>query len=247
MTPDRDDAHPEEADATREAPDNQTKQAKRTWRAPAQRLEEIEIEIARVRAREEKRLIAAADKAGFFRHRFDAAATLDMFTVAIGALTPRKRSALAKLEQDAARQRSRLARAARADDARRKALLGGFLVAQCRHKPEFHAAIATDIRAFLKGHPNETVATRNLALLEAFLADPANSGTGPDHADQENPAPKSEHNDRAHRLILLGAWVLDRQTTRAELALLISEELEGFLDQDTQAERHKQLLGNLLP
>ena len=30
--------------------------------------------------------------------------------------------------------------------ARRKALLGGFVVAQCRHKPEVHAAMVPDIR-----------------------------------------------------------------------------------------------------
>ena len=219
---------------------------KRTWRDPAQRLEEIEAELARVRTREEKRLIAAADKAGFFGHRFDAAGTLAMFTAAIDALNPRKRSALAKLEQDAARQRNRLAKAARADDARRKALLGGFLVAQCRHKPEIHAAITADIRAFLKDHPTETVATRNLALLEGFLTDPARSGTGPDQADQETSVAQAEHRDRAHRLILLGAWVLERHSTRADLALLIAEELDRFLDQGQHADRHRTLLADVL-
>jgi len=239
MTDDTDEPRPED-DANKTG-------KKRTWRDPAERLEGIEAELARVRAREEKRLIAAADKAGFFGHRFDAAATRAMFTAAIDALNPRKRSALAKLEQDAARQRSRLSRAARADDARRKALLGGFLVAQCRHKPEVHAAITADIRAFLKDHPSETVATRNLALLEGFLSDPARSGTGPDHADQETSARQSGHRDRAHRLILLGAWVLERQATRADLALLISEELGRFLDQDQHADRHRALLADVLP
>ena len=215
---------------------------------PSRRLTEIEAEIARVRAREEKRLIQAAKKAGYFRHRFDANGTLAMFRAAIDALDPCLHSTLAKLEKDAAKQRSRISKAARSDDARRKALLGSFLVAQCRHKPEFHGAIAADIRAFLKNHPNTTVAERNLALLAGFLADPAAHGTGPNiepdiGPDQDNNA----HRDRAHRLILLGAWVLERHRTRADLCLIIAEELERFLDQGAQPDRDKDLLRDVLP
>ena len=216
-------------------------------RDPEEKLEEIRTEIARVRAREEKRLIQAADKAGYFQHRFDASGTLAMFRAAIDALDPRKRSTLAKLEKDAAHLRNRMARATRSDDARRKALLGSFLVAQCRHKPEFHGAIASDIRAFLKDHPNKTVADRNTRLLEGFLADPAAHGTGPDQDDEDQSATQGAHRDRAHRLILLGAWVLERHTTRADLNLIVAEELERFLDQGAQPDRNKDLLREVLP
>ena len=214
-------------------------------RDPEEKLEEIRTEIARVRTREEKRLIAAAEKAGYFRHRFDAAQARSMFKTAIDALEPRKPSTLAKLESDAAHLRSRMARATRADDARRKALLGGFLVAQCRHKPELHAAIAPDLRAFLANHHNPQVATRNLALLEGFLADPASGGVGTTDAENSEAA-QTDHRDRAHRLILLGAWVLEQHETRADIALLVATELEGFLDQEKHADRHKELLGDIL-
>ena len=220
---------------------------KYTKRDPGEKLAEIETGIARVRAREEKRLIQAAEKAGFFRHRFSTGQTLTMFQAAIAALVPRKPSTLAKLETDAARLRQRMSKAARADDARRKALLGSFLVAQCRHKPELHATIAADLRAFLKDHADKTIADRNTRLLEGFLADPASGGvsTG-DAGTQGRDAAEGEHRDRAHRLILLGAWVLEQRNSRADLALLITEELGRFLDQEKHAARHKALLADVL-
>ena len=229
-------------------------------RNPAARLEALEAEMVRVRAREEKRLIQAADKAGYFRHRFDASGTLAMFRTAIDALEPRKHSTLAKLEKDIAKQRSRVSKAIRSSDARRKALLGSFLVAQCRHKPELHGAIAADIRAFLKDHPKAQVAERNLALLAGFLANPAALETGPDTGtstgtrtgpyqtnDQDDDTHSAAQGARAHRLILLGAWVLERHRSRADLCLIVTEELERFLDQGAQPDRDKDLLRDVLP
>ena len=144
-------------------------------------------------------------------------------------------------------RKARAAEIKRKDDARRKVLLGGFLVAQCRHKPEFHAAIAADIHAFLKNHPNETVAVRNLRFLEGFLTDPATHGTSPDQGDENNPAMQGDRRDRAHRLILPGALVLERHATRADLARLIAEEFGPFLDQGKHAERNKLLIRDVLP
>ena len=236
MAVDSEDALPE--DGKTEA----ATKAARTWRDPGERLEEVETEIARVREREEKRLIQAADKAGYFGVRLGKDQIIDMFHGAIKTLKP-KRSALAALES----RKARVAGDKRKNDARRKALLGGFLVAQCRHKPELHAAITADIRAFLKDHPSETVADRNMTLLEGFLADPAAHGTGPGQDSEETLAAQGDHRDRAHRLILLGAWVLERHATRADLALLIAEELERFLNHSPQADRNKDLLRDVLP
>ena len=211
-------------------------------RAPEEKLAEIEAEMTRVRAREERKLITAADKAGYFGVRLSKDQLSDMFRDTIETLKP-KPSTLAALEN----RKARVAGNKRKDDGRRKALLGSFLVAQCRHKPEFHAAIVADLRAFLKDHPSETVADRNLRLLEGFLADPAVHGTGPDTIDGNQTATQSQHRDRAHRLILLGAWVLEQRDTRTDLAQLIAEELEGFLEQGAHPDRHKDLLSGVLP
>ena len=248
MTDDTDETRKAETDAPQEATGKDASRTKRTWRDPAERLEEIKAELARVRAREQKSLIQIADKMGYFRYRFSKEQAQAMFTAAINGLEPRKLSTLAKREQQVSRLQTRIAKAARVDDARRKALLGGFVVAQCRHKPEFHAAIVDDIRAFLAEHLAPKVAASNLTLLEGFLGDPASTaGNADPNEGQKRGAIKSEHRDRAHRLILLGAWVLARQSTRADLALLISEELGRFLDQGQHADRHRKLLQDVLP
>ena len=216
-------------------------------RDPEEKLHELDTEIKRVRTRDEKRLITLAQKAGYFEYRLGADATLAMFEAAIAALDPGKPSTLAKLESDAARLRTRIRKAARADDARRKVLLGGFLVAQCRHRSELHTAIAPDIRTFLAQHRDPDVAARNLALLKDFLADPASTSTQVDDTDSpDQNAAREEHKDRARRLILLGAWVLERRKTRVDITHLIESQLERFLEQDTHADRHKDLLADVL-
>ena len=153
-----------------------------------------------------------------------------------------KRSTLAKMKD----RKAQSAEKKRKDDARRKVLLGGFIVAQCRHKREFHAAIAADIRAFLKGHTSKSVAARNIQLLEGFLANPAAHGAGPGQNDENSPAMQRHHRERVHRLIILGAWVIERHKTRADLAQLIADELEPFLDQGKDAEHHKLLIRDML-
>ena len=142
-------------------------------RGPKETPGEIKADMTRVRIREERRLITD-DNAGYFDIRLSKDQFVGMFRSTIETLKP-KRSTLATLGD----RKARFAEKKRKDNARRKALFGGFLVAQCRYTPEFHAAIAADIRAFLKNHPSETVAARNIQLLEGFLADPTVHGTGP--------------------------------------------------------------------
>ena len=199
-------------------------------------LDALDDEIARVRAREERRLVERARRAGYFRVRirndeFDA-----MFRDAFMS-EPRPRSALDRLE---ARRRARHA-GKRARDARRKALLGGFIVAQCRHRPGVHARLAPDIREWLETHRSGSVAERNVAALSGFLADPGHGGVAAPPAE-----PRRARRERTHRLILLGAWVLARREGLGELRDLVAAELEGFLEQGRHPERHRALLGDVL-
>ena len=215
---------------------------KRKAHDPEEKLAETEVEITRVRAREERKLITAAEKAGYFDVRLSKDQLSEMFRGTIEDLQP-KPSTLSALEN----RKNRLTRLKRKDDGRRKALLGSFLVAQCRHKPDLHAAITDDLRTFLQDHPSDAVAERNIRLLESFLADPAAHGTGSGPNGDEHPTTGDDHRDRAHRLILLGAWVLERRATRADLAVLVTEELERFIDQGAHPDRHKDLLRDVLP
>ena len=108
------------------------------------------------------------------------------------------------------------------------------------------SAIVEDIRTFLKENRSETVAVRNIQLLEAFLTDPACHGTNPDQNDENSAAVQEHRRVRVHRLILLGAWVMEHCNTRADLTKLITDELDAFLDQGKHAEHHKHLIKDVL-
>ena len=209
---------------------------RRAKRDPVERVAAIEAELARVRAREERRLIRAADKAGFFNLSFSRAETEAMFRHAIKANAAPRRSMLARLRVKLVQARSRASKAARADDARRKALLGEFLVARCRQKPEVHTEHVPDIRGFLESHENAEVAARNVALCKAFLDNP--------NAPESGDMPVSEtYRRRSHRLILLGAYVMTRhEDENAAIRRLLAEDLPGFVRKSRYPERHRQLL-----
>ena len=228
------------------APEQATPKRRRKRRRidPADRLAEIGSEMVRVRAREEKRLIAVARKAGLFDVRLTSSELREMINATIADLRPAL-STLAKLEG----RKARAANAKRRDDGRRKAFLGGFLVAQCRHKPGMHKKIAPDIRAFLEDHPQRHVAERNLALLADFLADPARTSVAAGRRDRETQRSLSpaDHRVRAHRQILLGTWLLARRDTDPEIARLIADDLAGFLCGDGNVARNRELLADLLP
>ncbi len=199
-------------------------------------LDALDDEIARVRKREERRLIRLARKAGLFHVRMLNHELDDLFREPLLA-EARRPSALARLET----RRDAHYAGRRAKDARRKALLGGFVVAQCRHKPHFHAAMVPDIREWLLSHRSEKVGARNVEALSGFLADPA-------HKELSAPPTNSKkaRRDRTHRLILLGAWVLARRKHLTELGELVAAELAGFLEQGQRVDRHKALLKDVL-
>ena len=129
----------------------------------------------------------------------------------------------------------------RARDARRKALLGGFLAAQCRHKPKVHAAMDPDIKEWLLSHRSEKVGAKNVEALSGFFADAAHKGLSAPAANS-----RKARRERTHRLILLGAWVLARRKRVKELGDLVGAELARFLDQGNRADRHKALLKDVL-
>ena len=160
------------------------------------------------------------------------------------ALAPASRNSTASRPSTLARLESRRDAhyaGRRARDARRKALLGGFMVAQCRHKPEVHARMVPEIRSWLGSHRSPTVGARNIEALEGFFGDPAHQGlTAPPTSSNK------ARRERTHRLILLGAWVLARRESVKELGDLVATELARFLEQGQRADRHKALLKDVL-
>lgn len=202
----------------------------------------IEAEIERVKARDERRLIRAAEKEGFFAVQSSQAQMREMFRAELDGRLSQKDSGLLKLQ----RRKSKTARDLRAKDAQRKAILGAFIVAQCRHKPELHASIQEDVRNFLWRHPDKGIAAGNIALLSPFFDDARHTDT----SDLQPTAPgtkEPEHRRklRTRRLILLGAWVLD-QCMVEPLRQLVAAELDTFLQQDAKDDRKRALLSDVL-
>jgi len=195
---------------------------------------DIEGEIARVRAREEKRLLTLADKAGLFDWRIPSQDLRTLFDAA-RAVKPRKPSQLFKLRK----RLNRLAKARRSDATKRKIILGGFVVAQCRHKPDLHTRLAADITAYFD-------ASKNRDPLAGFLADPHHTSVSDTSKQSEAEAtPGDTHRARTHRQILLGTWLLARYRDLPVLTDLIATELDGFLAEETHPERRRALLADL--
>ncbi len=199
-------------------------------------LQALDAEIARVREREERLALWRMDRAGYFGFRVTNGEFAEAFAKAFLAET-RRPSTLARLEG------RRVAHYAgqRARDARRKALLGGFVVAQCRHKPEIHAAMVPDIKEWMMTHRNTAVGAKNVETLSGFFADAADKGlSGPPTNS------KKARKERTHRLILLGAWVLARRERLKGLRDLVADELARFLEQGQRAALDKALLKDVL-
>lgn len=199
-------------------------------------LDALDKEIERVRAREEGLALRRLRRVGYFRFRWTNEEFAELFAKAFLA-EPRRPSTLARLE---GRREAHYA-GRRARDARRKAILGGFVVAQCRHKPDVHGELVPDIREWLLSHRSPEVGARNVEALSGFLSDPEYKGLM-----APPPNTKKARRERTHRLILLGAWVLARREGLKRLRDLVADELARFLEQGQRVERHKALLKDVL-
>ena len=195
----------------------------------------LEAEITRVRRKEEKRLIAAADKAGFFDVRIPSTHIIRMIEAEKASISF-NRSTLTHLK----RRLTCLRQSRRKMDTRRKIILGSFVVAQCRHKPDVHEDIARAIKEDLSHHPNQNRARQNLEFLADFLDDPHTL------SDPSPPTPDDLVKDRTHRLVLLGTWLLNRHTHHPTLSELIQTELDGFLAADPRTDVDQAWLVDVL-
>lgn len=203
---------------------------------------DIRAELARVRAREEKRLLKIAYQAGLFDWRIPSKDLQSTFE-AVLAIKKRKTSQLFKLTK----RLHRASKSKRQDETKRKIILGGFIVAQCRHKPDLHAKLAHDIREYFKQTSTHQSRQRNLDYLADFLTDPHHIGINDEtpNADKEG-LTHDQHRERTHRQILLGTWLLARYNDDPDIAHLVVTELDGFLSEEKNPAQHRRLLADLL-
>ena len=207
-------------------------------RTDRERREELILEIERVERREERRLVSIARKNGFFDRRFRNGEIDELFSTAMRTNPGRKDSTLRSL----VRRLARLTHGSRRGETRRKILLGAFLTAQCRHSPTFHVTCAADIRDWLAKASDPDAAGRNSDALSEWLGHPGSASDDPGVGDTE-----ARHRAHNHRMILLGAWVLERREALPELAECIGSQLRGFVEANPKtADRNRKLLADLL-
>ena len=223
-----------------------TRRVRGPGRSPDDRMAVLEARLARVRQRAETQLLRAAGQAGLFKFRFTIPALRQFLQTAM-AQAPLPVSVLHKRQHEIDQIKSRRTKNARANDARRKAVLGAFMVAQFRHKPALHAELAPDLRAHLASHPRPEMAEANIAFMARVTGDPA-SAERPDEDDTGPTGLASEQarRNQARRMILAGAWVLDRRTELPAIETLLGTELANFLRQDRTPARNIALLQEVL-
>ena len=132
-------------------------------------LKEKEARVAKVRKREEARLIKLAEKAGLFQWRLSSVQLEALLLDGLAAADTQRQSQLLKLENDVKLTKKRQSEQARREDAQRKILLGSFLIAQMEHKPTLKAEMATELEQFLNLHKEPNIAERNKELLRKWL------------------------------------------------------------------------------
>lgn len=127
----------------------------------------LEAEIARVREREEKRLVRVAKAAGYFDQKI----TTDQLSKLLKTLVKMntRESQLKRLEDRMKVQRTKQSEFERKQDTRRKILLGAFLIAQIEHRPEEFTWVSGELRKFLDAHHDANVAARNKELMDEYL------------------------------------------------------------------------------
>lgn len=131
-------------------------------------LQKMRDEAARIIKREEARLIRTARNAGYFGRQVKTPELEQLIKQGLEAL-PLKFSQLHKLEDKIAMAENKISTEERKLDARRKILLGAFIMAQVKHRPEQFDWIPKELEKFLDTHTSEKIAASNKEVLADWL------------------------------------------------------------------------------
>lgn len=137
-------------------------------RKPADKLQQMRDEAARITKREEERLIRTARNAGYFDRRVTTPELEEVIKQGLEAL-PVKFSQLHKLKDKIAMAQHRISTQDRKLDTRRKILLGAFLMAQVKHRPEEFDWVPHELEKFLNTHTSDKIAVSNKEALADWL------------------------------------------------------------------------------
>ena len=207
------------------------------------RIATMEDRVAKLRQKAELQVLRVAEKARIYDYQISAPQLQELMKEIVSR-EPRPLSLLLRKKMELEQLKARKAKTERKDMGRTKALIGSFMVAQWRHKRELHAALAGDFRDHLAAHSRPEMAQANMDFMAGLLADPQweeTEETNPD-AFAVGISPQQLRRNQARRMILIGAWVLDRRGQVDAIDALIRDELGNFLKQDRAPERNIALL-----
>lgn len=133
------------------------------------RMAALEADVRRLRERDEARVLRLAKRAGLFEHHWTLPELLAHLTEFAEARSKGRASQLKLAEDRMARVKKIESEEERKLDARRKILLGSFLLARFERFPLERDRMQGEILRFLDTHKDETVRARNKALLADVL------------------------------------------------------------------------------
>ena len=191
----------------------------------------LQKRIEDVRAREVARLIKLADKAGYFKYKILTPELLKAFNNLIKTGSkPNRASQLSTLSIQAKQLKAGSAKKKRQLDARRKILLGAFLVAQFSHKPQFHTDIIPKIEDYLQTTKNQSKKERYKELLAKWLILDGVKTIAKNTKEKKRSGRAAKEDNQ--RLILLGAFFIWLHATKPELLIKMDQELLKFINID---------------
>jgi hypothetical protein len=131
----------------------------------------LEADVRRLRERDEARVLRLAKRAGLFEHYWTLPELLAHLTEFAEARRAGRASQLKLAEDRMARVKKIESEEERKLDARRKILLGSFLLARFERFPLERDRMQGEILRFLDTHKDEAARARNKALLADILGE----------------------------------------------------------------------------
>ena len=142
---------------------------KKTPQDKEKELAELEAKIEAVKAREEQKLVTLARKAGFFDVKLSAKNIEAVFQDILKNHASKKLSQLKRLEDKRMRTKSAIYHGGRKEAARKKILLGAFLIDQFKQNPDLLAKLQPELRKFLERPHEDRTVLANKKILAEFL------------------------------------------------------------------------------
>jgi hypothetical protein len=144
--------------------------SKPTKLTKTERIQELSAKAETVEARLTARILKVAKTAGLFDRKWTIAELQVALSTMMENQEKTRMSQLSQIKSKLKVTERQEAERKRREHARRMILLGSFLMAQWRHKPDLFASMLPELEPFLDTHTDEGVAKSNKDLLSDILS-----------------------------------------------------------------------------